>query len=158
MLRANWKFMKYVIFTLHSLNNKPVNKNPIRPTIKVKPHQKLDTDEGESAKDEGESTTSTELSDDSISDTPTEATEDSKPIETPQVPTDFNKSRCDQHPSEDKPICEYDLPIENGEQNTVKDNKLLTTIFTVEIQNQKVEGLITYSLHQQIFKFKVNKC
>ena len=32
----------------------------------------------------------------------------------------------------------------------------MTTNFTVEIQNQKVVRLITYSLDQQIFKFKVN--
>ena len=44
---------------------------------------------------------------------------------------------------------------ENGEQIAVKDNKLLTTNFTVEFQNQKVEGLIAYSLDLQIFKFKV---
>ena len=41
-----------------------LRKNPIRPIIKVTPYQKLDTDEGES-------TTSTELSEDLISDIPT---------------------------------------------------------------------------------------
>ena len=58
------------------MTHKHVNKNPIRPIIKVKPYQKLDIDEGESTKDEGESTISTEFSEDSTSDTPTEATED----------------------------------------------------------------------------------
>ena len=45
----------------------------------------------------------------------------------------------------------------NGEQISEKgrSNKLLTTSFTVEIHNQKVEQPITYSLDQQIFKFKV---
>ena len=52
-------------------------------------------------------------------------------------------------------MTKFESPKENGEQVTVKDNKLLTTNYTVEIQNQKVEGLITYSLDQQIFKFKV---
>ena len=32
----------------------------------------------------------------------------------------------------------------------------LTTTFQIEIENRKVEGLITYSTDQQIFKFKVN--
>ena len=32
----------------------------------------------------------------------------------------------------------------------------LTTKFQIEIENQKVEGLITYSTDHQIFKFKVN--
>ena len=52
-------------------------------------------------------------------------------------------------------MSEFELPQENGEQITVKDNKLLASNFTVEIQNPKVEELITYSLDQQIFKFKV---
>ena len=45
-----------------------MNKKPIRLIIKVIPYHKLDIDEGESAKDEEESTTSTELSEDTISD------------------------------------------------------------------------------------------
>ena len=44
----------------------------------------------------------------------------------------------------------------NGEQNNEQDNKLLTTNFEVRVQNRTVEGLITYSPDQQIFKFKVN--
>ena len=119
-------------------------------------YQKLNTDEGESAKDEGESTTSTRLSEDSISDIPTGSSEDSKPIERSQVPTVFNKFRCDQHPYEDKCMTEFESPKENREQIIVKDNKLLSINFTVEIENRKVQGPITYSLHQQIFKFKVN--
>ena len=43
----------------------------------------------------------------------------------------------------------------NGEQN-VQDNKLLMTNFEVKVENRKVEGLITYSTDQQIFKLKVN--
>ena len=56
-----------------------------------------------------------------------------------------------------KPISEFELPQVNGEQISEKgrSNKLLTTNFTVEIHNQKVEQPITYSLDQQIFKFKV---
>ena len=38
---------------------------------------------------------------------------------------------------------------ENGEQNIGKENKLLSTNFTVEIENRKVECLITYSLDQE---------
>ena len=52
-------------------------------------------------------------------------------------------------------MFEFEPSQENEKQMTVKDNMLLTINFTVEIQNQKVEGLITYSLDQQIFKFKV---
>ena len=38
----------------------------------------------------------------------------------------------------------------------MKENKVLSTNLPIEIENRKVEGLITYSLDQQIFKFKVN--
>ena len=43
----------------------------------------------------------------------------------------------------------------NREQNKRQDN-LLTTNFEVKVENRKVEGLITYSTYQQIFKLKVN--
>ena len=120
MLQTNWKFIKYVIHNKHSMTPKQSKKNPIEPIIKVKPHQKLDTDEGESAKDEEESTTSTELSgENSTSDTPTEVTEESKSIEASQVNNVFIKSTQDDADSfEDKPVTEFELPIENGEQNT----------------------------------------
>ena len=53
-------------------------------------------------------------------------------------------------------MIEIEPPKENGEQEIGKQDKLLTTKFEIEIENQKVEGLITYSTDQQIFKFKVN--
>ena len=52
-------------------------------------------------------------------------------------------------------VTEIELPKENGEQNNAREDKLLTTNFEMEIENRKVEGLITYSTDQQIFKFKV---
>ena len=53
-------------------------------------------------------------------------------------------------------MIEIKPPKENGEQAIRKQDKLLTTTFQIEIENRKVEGLITYSTDQQIFKFKVN--
>ena len=81
--------MKYVIYNGHAWTPKQLNKNPIRPIIEVKPYHKHDIEEGESSKDEGESSTSTELSQDSISDIPTGSSEDSILIEASQVPTDL---------------------------------------------------------------------
>ena len=53
-------------------------------------------------------------------------------------------------------VTEIELPKENGEQNNTKEDKLLTTSnFEVKAENRKVEGFITYSTDQQIFKFKV---
>ena len=43
----------------------------------------------------------------------------------------------------------------NREKNK-QESKLLITNFEVKVENPKDEGLITYSIDQQLFKFKVN--
>ena len=84
-------------------------------------------------------------------------TEESIPVETSQVLTVFNKTiHHEDDSSDDKSVIEIEPPRENGEQEIRKHDKLLTTTFQIEIENRKVEGLITYSTEQQIFKFKVN--
>ena len=84
-------------------------------------------------------------------------TEEPIPLETSQVLTVFNKAiHHEDDSSDDKSDIEIDPPQENGEQEIGKQDKLLTTTFQIEIENRKVEGLITYSTDQQIFKFKVN--
>ena len=84
-------------------------------------------------------------------------TEESIPVETSQVLTVFNKAiHHEDDSSDDKSVTEIEPPKENGEQEIGKQDKLLTTTFQIEIENRKVEGLITYSTDQQIFKFKVN--
>ena len=84
-------------------------------------------------------------------------TEESIPTETSQVLTVFNKAiHHEDDSSDDKSVIEIDPPQENGEQEIRKQDKLLTTTFQMEIENRKVEGLITYSTDQQIIKFKVN--
>ena len=84
-------------------------------------------------------------------------TEESIPTETSQVLTVFNKAiHHEDDSSDDKSVIEIEPPQENGEQENGKQDKLLTTTFQIEIENRKVEGLITYSTDQQMFKFKVN--
>ena len=84
-------------------------------------------------------------------------TEESIPTETSQVLTVFNKAiHHEDDSSDDKSMIEIDPSQENGEQEIGKQDKLLTTRFQIEIENRKVEGLITYSTEQQIFKFKVS--
>ena len=84
-------------------------------------------------------------------------TEESISTETSQVLTVFNKAiHHEDDSSDDKSVIEIEPPQENGEQENGKQDKLLTTTFQIEIENRKVEGLITYSTDQQIFKFKVN--
>ena len=84
-------------------------------------------------------------------------TEESIPTETSQVLTVFNKAiHHEDDSSDDKSVIEIESPEENREQEMGKQDKLLTTTFQIEIENRKVEGLITYSTDQQIFKFKFN--
>ena len=84
-------------------------------------------------------------------------TEESIPTETSQVLTVFNKViHHEDDSSDDKSEIEIEPVKENGEQEIGKQDKLLTTTFQIEIENRKVEGLITYSTEQHIFKFKVN--
>ena len=84
-------------------------------------------------------------------------TEESIPVETSQVLTVFNKAiHYEDDSSDDISVIEIEPPKENGQQEYGKQDKILTTTFQIEIENRKVEGLITYSTDQQIFKFKVN--
>ena len=159
MLQAHGKFMKYVIFTLHRMTPEQMKMNPIKPIFKVKTNEELDKEEGESIIDEEESTeTSQELSEEQNStyDIYIEDQEDSKSIETSKVHNVLNNSipnEIDSHIVED--VTEIELPKENGEQNNVKEDELLPTNFEMESDNRKVEGPITYSTDQQIFKLKV---
>ena len=83
--------------------------------------------------------------------------EESMPTEASQVLTVFNKAihHKDDSP-DDKSEMEIEPPKENRDQEIGKEDKLLTTKFQIEIENRKVEGLISYSTEQQIFKFKLN--
>ena len=68
---------------------------------------------------------------------------------------DQNVSETEDDTSEDGNITGIQTYGNNGEQNKHED-KLLTTNLEVKVKNRKVEGLITYSTDQQIFKLKVN--
>ena len=84
-------------------------------------------------------------------------TEESKLTETSHVLTVFNKAiHHEDNSSDDKSVIEIEPPKQNGELEIGKQDKLLTTTFQIEIENRKVQGLMTYLTDQQIFKFKVN--
>ena len=57
--------------------------------------------------------------------------------------------------SDEENVTEMQTFGNNGEQSK-QEEELLTTNFEVKVENRKVEGLITYSTDQQIFKLKVN--
>ena len=154
MNQTNWKFIKYVNHNKHSMTPKET----CQTIIKVKQHEELDTEDGESNKDEEEFTTSSEISEEeSTSDTTTETTEESQSTETLQVHNVCNTTINDENDSlEDENVTKIETYIGSWEQNNETDVKLLTTNFEIKVENQKVEGHITYSTYQQVFKFEVN--
>ena len=66
-----------------------------------------------------------------------------------------NSSEAEDGTSEEQYLNQMQTYENNGEQHK-QEEKFLTTNFEVKVKNRKVEGLITYSTDQQIFKFKVN--
>ena len=120
--------------------------------------------EVESNGEEDKSTTSSEKSEqDFKSDITTDDEEETNTTETHQVHNVLNETTHDEEnvseteddTSEEENVIEIQTYENNGEQN-IQGDKLLTTNFEVEVENRKVEGLVTYSTDQQIFKFKVN--
>ena len=163
MKQTNWKFTKYVIHHKHSMTPEQLKQKPVKEIFK-KQHEKLDTEEGESNDEGDESSTSPEKSEqDSESDTTADDTDASEPTKTyvtnqvlnNNIHEEENSSEAESDTSEDEIVAEMQTYENNGEKN-IQEDKLLTTNFEVKVENQKVEGLITYSTDQQIFKFKVN--
>ena len=122
------------------------------------------TEEGESNEEEDKSTTSSdEPEQNSESDITTEDEDKTNTTKTHQVHNVLNETTHDEEnvseteddTSEDESVTEIQTYENNGKEN-IKENKLLTTNFEVKVENRKVEGLITYSTDQQIFKLKVN--
>ena len=159
----NWKFIKYVIHHRHPMTPEELKQKPVEEIFKNQ-HEKVDTDEGESIEEEEKSTTSSYKSEqNSDSDITTEDEEETNTTETHQVHNVLNKtihhegnsSEAEDDRSEEQNLNEMQTYQNNREQNK-QDDKLLTTNFEVKVKNRKVEGLITYSTDQQIFKFKVN--
>ena len=163
MKQNNWKFMKYLVHHRHTMTPEQHKQKPFEEIFKIQ-HEKVDTEEGESNEEEEISTTSSEESEkDSESGTTTEDEEESNTTQTHQVHNVLNENTHDEKnvseteddTSEEENVTQMQTYENNGEQNKPGD-KLLTTNFEVKVENRKVEGLITYSTEQQIFKLKVN--
>ena len=131
-----------------------LKKKPLIPIIKIEQHEKLDTEEGESNKDEREFTTSTDISEhDSPSDTITDDTEGSKSTEIKQVHNVLNKMTPDENDTSDEnSVIEIKPLTNNEEQNNGNQDKILTTNFEVNLIIKKMKG----SQPIQWIKFKVH--
>ena len=129
--QSNENLMKYVIFNLQKMTPEQLKMDPFKPIIKINPNQQLDTNEGESNKDEEESTTSSEISaQDSGSDTITADTEESKPTETLQIHNVSSKAiHHENDSSEDISVIEIEPPNVMGSNRLEKmTNSLLPTL------------------------------
>ena len=163
MKQNNWKFIKFLIHHKHSMTTEQLKQKLFEDIFKNQ-HENTDTEEGESNEEDEKSITSSEKSEqDSEYDKTTEDEEEPISTETHQVHNVLNETTHDEEnsseteddTSEDENIIEMQTYENNGEQNK-QENTLLTTNFEVKVKNRKVEGLITYSTDQQIFKLKVN--
>ena len=163
MKQNNWKFIKYVIHHRHPMTPEQLKQKPFEEIFKNQ-HEKVDTEEEKSIGEEEKFTTSSDKSEqNSESDITTEDVEETNTTETHQVHNvlnetihdEENSSEAEDDTSEEENVTEMQIYENIGEQNK-QENKLLTTNFEVNVENRKVEGLITYSTDQQIFKLKVN--
>ena len=119
MLQTHGKFMKYVLFTLHRMTPEQMKMNPIKPIIKVKTNEALDTEKGESNTDEQESTisnreeekysTSSDMSkQDTESDINIDYTQDEQNSHTPETLQIHNTYNTTMHDKDDLMHDEYD--------------------------------------------------
>ena len=163
MKQNNWKFIKYLIHHTHPMTPEQLKQKPFKEIFKNQ-HEKLDTEEGESIEEEEKSTTSSDKSEqDSYSDITIEDEDGTNTTETHQVHKVLNETTHDEEnvseaeddTSQEENFIEMQIYENNREQNKQED-KLLTPNFEVKVENPKVEGLITYSTDQHIFKLKVN--
>ena len=82
IFQTNKHFMNYVIFTSQEMTLEQLKQNPTT----VHPNQKLDSEEGESNKEEEQSTPSSDMSEqDSESDTTVDDTQDQEKSQTPEA-------------------------------------------------------------------------
>ena len=165
MLQTHGKFMKYVLFTSHRMTPEQMKMNPIKPIIKVKTNQKLDTEEGESTKVQEEFTTFEELTEgeystfsdlskqDSESDINVDDTQDEQNSHTPETLQIHNISNTTMHDtdnsihdeyntSEDKNITEIDIyedygeTIHETEESIPTETSQVLTVFNKAIHHE----------------------
>ena len=116
MLQTHGKFMKCVFYTLHRMTPEQMKMNPIKPIIKVKTNEELDTEKGESTKVQDEFTTSEEehstFSDmskqDSEFDINVDDTQDEQNTHTPETLQIHDKYNTTMHDKDDIIHDEYD--------------------------------------------------
>ena len=136
---TNKQFMKYVNFTLKEMTPEQMKIKPIKPIIKVNTNEELDTEEGESNKDEQESTISIKEEDeystfsdmsklDSESDINVHDTQNEQNTHTPETLQIHNTYNTTMHDNDDLIHNEYDT----------SENEHIIEIETYEHYGEKI--------------------
>ena len=138
MLQTHGKFMKYVFYILHRMTPEQMKMNPIKPIIKVKTNEELDTEKGESTKVQDEFTTSEEEEEystfsvmskqNSESDINMDDTQDEQNSQTPETLQIHNINNTTMHDKDNLIHDEYDT----------SEDENITEIETLEHYGEKV--------------------
>ena len=164
--RTNKQFMKYVNFTLKEMTPEQMKMNPIKPIIKVKTNEELDTEEGESNTDEQESTvsnkdeeeysTSSDISkQNSESDINVEDTQDKQNSHTPETLHIHNtySYNTTMHDKDDSIHDEYDT---SEDENTIEietlehyGEKIHETEESIPTETSQVLTVINKAIHHE---------
>ena len=157
--RTNKQFMKYVNFTLKEMTPEQMKINPIKPIIKVKTNEELDTEEGESNTNEQEFTISNKeeekyssFSDmsklDSESDINVHDTQDEQNSYTPETLQnnttihdndlihDENNTSEDENISEIETFEHYGEKIHETEESIPTETSQVLTVFNKAIHHE----------------------
>ena len=139
----NWKFIKYVIHHRHPMTPEQLIQKPFEEIFKNQ-HDKLIQMKGSQFKRR-------------INPIHPQISQNKNQVYNALNETihDEENSSEAEDESEEQNLNQMQTDENNGEQNK-QEEKLLTTNFEIKDENRKVEGLITYSTDQQIFKLKIN--
>ena len=152
--------MKYVHFTLKELTHEQMKMNPIKPIIKVKTNEELDTEEGESNTDEQESTisikeedeysTSSDMSkQDSESDMNVDDTQDEQNTQTPET----LQNNTTMHNKDNVIHDEYDTSEDENktETETYEDfwEKIHETEESISTETSQVLTVFNKTIHHE---------
>ena len=158
--RTNKQFIKYVNFTLKEMTPEQMKMNPIKPIIKVKTNEALDTEEGESNTNEQESTISIKEEDeystfihiskqDSESDRNIDDTQDQENSYTPEtlqnnttmhgkkdlIHDEYDTSE-DENISETETFEQYGEKIHETEESIPTETSQVLTVFNKAIHHE----------------------
>ena len=161
MLQTNGKFMKYVFYTFHRMTPEQMKMNLIKPIIKVKTNEELDTEKGESTIVQGDFTTSEEEEEYStFSDMPKQNSEsdinvdhnqDEQNSHTSEILQIHNINNITMHDKDNSIHDEYDTSEDENtiEIETYKDfgEKIHETEESISTETSQVHTVFNKSMH-----------